>query len=67
MKSIVFAKERSLPNDVYVVLGVCIGRGAVVAVRSNVFDDLPVGIVPAGMPAGKIRDRVSDRLSSADA
>jgi putative colanic acid biosynthesis acetyltransferase WcaF len=46
-----------LPNDVYVGPGVSIGRGTVVAARSSVFKSLEAGIVAAGTPARKVRDR----------
>lgn len=66
-KPIVLEEEVWLPNDVYVGPGVRIGRGTVVAARSSVFDDLPGGIVAAGTPARKVRDRVPNRASASDA
>jgi putative colanic acid biosynthesis acetyltransferase WcaF len=65
-KPIVLEEEVWLPNDVYVGPGVRIGKGTVVAARSSVFGDLPGGIVAAGMPAQKIRDRVPGRLPTTD-
>lgn len=57
-RPIVLEDEVWLPNDVYVGPGVRIGKGTVVAARSSVFRDLPCGIIAAGTPARKIRDRV---------
>jgi len=47
-----------LPNDVYVGPGVTIGRGTVVASRSSAIKNLEPGIIAAGTPAKKIKNRL---------
>lgn len=54
---IVVEREAWLGTDVYVAPGVSIGRGAVVAARSSVFNDLPPMIVAVGSPARPIKNR----------
>lgn len=46
-----------IATDVFVAPGVTIGRGAVVGVRSTVFDDIPAGSVAFGKPARPMRRR----------
>jgi putative colanic acid biosynthesis acetyltransferase WcaF len=44
--------------DVFVGPGVVIGAGTLVGARSNVFSDLPSGVVALGSPARPVRPRV---------
>ncbi len=46
-----------LATDVFVAPGVTIGRGTVVGARSNIFGDLPAGMLCLGSPARPIRPR----------
>lgn len=48
-----------------VLQGVRVGKGAVVAAGSVVTHDVPPGTVVAGVPARKVRDRLSPRSSAA--
>jgi len=47
-----------IATDVFVALGVTIGRGALIGARSSVFSDMPEGMICLGSPAKPMKPRV---------
>jgi putative colanic acid biosynthesis acetyltransferase WcaF len=56
-KPILIEDESWITSEVYISPGVTIGKGAVVGVRSLVFNDLPSAMVCYGNPAKPIKQR----------
>ncbi|OIQ89955.1 putative acetyltransferase [mine drainage metagenome] len=55
---IVVGDQAWVASDVFVAPGVAIGRGAVVGARSNVFADLPEGMICVGSPCRPVKSRL---------
>jgi len=43
---------------VFIAPGVTIGRGALIGARSNVFADMPAGMICVGSPAKPVKPRI---------
>ena len=61
---IVIEDEVWIANDVFVAPGVSIGRGAVIAARSNVFKDVPGGYIYSGPKSERVRKRTTKKRSN---
>jgi putative colanic acid biosynthesis acetyltransferase WcaF len=57
-KKITIEDQSWIAMDVYVGPGVTIGRGALIGARSNVFRDMPAGMICLGSPAIPVKPRI---------
>jgi len=57
-KKITIADQVWIATDVFIAPGVCIRRGALIGARSNVFSNMPEGMVCFGSPAKPIKSRM---------
>ena len=55
-RPVVIEDDAWLGAEVFVMPGVTIGRGSVIAARSVVTSDIPAGVVAAGIPARVVRE-----------
>jgi putative colanic acid biosynthesis acetyltransferase WcaF len=59
-KPIVIEDEAWVATDVFIAPGITIGKGAVIAARSSVYKDMPVGMICMGNPAKPIKNRLDN-------
>jgi len=57
-KKITIEAQVWLATDVFIAPGVTIGRGALIGARSNVFADMPAGMICVGSPAKPVKPRI---------
>lgn len=57
-KKIIIEDQSWIATDVFIAPGVTIGRGALIGARSNVFRDMPAGMICLGSPAMPVKPRI---------